>query len=99
MDANEIFQSVLSRISVLTGTPSDKLLQSTTETATDARYLLVLALARLGFTDVDIAVRVGRTRQAVSHLRTSYKRTGKWLLSNQWQTLVKWMENEYFARK
>ena len=83
----------------MVGLVPDSILHSTTEECTDARYLLICILHRVGFTDVEIASRIGRTRQAVAHLRTCYKRTGKWLLSNQWQTLVKWVENEVFESK
>lgn len=99
MTKENLFQQVSAKVTEITGLSSAQLLSSTTEECTDARYLLVRSLSMLNLTDIDIAHLIGRTRQAVSHLRISYKRSRKWLLANQWQILVKWLENEYFLCK
>ena len=99
MQKQELYQAVMAKVADITDLPTGIILNSITEQGTDARFLLVRALYKLGFTDTEMAERIGRSRQAVAHLRTGYKRTGKWLLENQWQTLVKWMENDYFHSK
>ncbi len=94
-----IFSQVSAFVSETTGIPVPHMLSSTTEECTDARFLLVRALSTLSLTDTDIAHCIGRTRQAVGYLRSSYKRARKWTIENDWKTIRKWLENQYFQSK
>lgn len=99
MRKDEVFRDVMEVVARVTGLSERELLESRTEEATDGRYLVVRALAKLGFTDSDSASVLGCTRQAVGYLRNRYKKAGKWLLENEWKSLRKWLENEYLEGK
>ena len=99
MNKQLIFRQVSEKVSEVTGIPIPLILSSTNEDCTDARFLLVRTLSYLDWSDVDIAKSIGRTRQAVGHLRTKYKKSKKWTIGNDWKTIVKWIENEYFTSK
>ena len=99
MRKEDIFQELAGKVAEVTGVGYNDVLGNHSEECTDARYILVKALAKLGFTDTDISIHIGCTRQAVGYLRNNYKKAGKWILSSYWQIVSKWMENKYFERK
>lgn len=99
MNKQIIFSQVSAFVADTTGIPVPLMLTSTAEDCTDARFLLIRALSTLSLTDTDIARCIGRTRQAVGYLRSSYKRGRKWTIENDWQTIRKWIENQYFKSK
>lgn len=99
MDKRELFDEVLLRVCEVTGMERGDVLRSNREECTDARYLLIRALGKLGLTDGETAALMGKTRQAVGYMRTRYKKTGKWTLENDWKKVSKWIENKYFTGK
>lgn len=94
-----LFTQVSEKVSETTGISIPDMLTSVSEECTDARYLLIRALTALSFTDIDIARHIGRTRQAVGYLRSKYKRSRKWTIENDWKTIRKWIENNFFQSK
>lgn len=94
-----LFTQISEKVSETTGINIPEMLSSTREECTDARYLLIRALTSLDFTDADIARHIGRTRQSVSYLRNNYKRCQKWTIANDWQTIRKWIVNNYLESK
>ena len=99
MKKEEIFEVVINKVIEITGVERDDLKHSQCESNTDARYLLVNALNKLGLTDTEVSVLLGKTRQSVGYLRHNYKKSDKWMLANQWKELRKWLESEYFLCK
>ena len=99
MTKNEIFTEIAQKVTEVTGVPHNDLIQSQREASTDARHLLVRALYKVGLTDSDTASLIGKTRQAVAHMRHHYARGDKWLLENHWQIISKWLANNYFQSK
>lgn len=99
MKKENLFQTVASEVSEVTGIEVHEMLTRTTEECTDARYLLIRALTALDFTDADIARHTHRTRQAVGYLRSKYKRCRKWTIANDWKTICQWLESNYFNSK
>lgn len=89
-----IFQEVLNKVTEVTGIDSNEVKSSKMEYATDARYILIKALVRLGFSNWDISVFLGCSRQAVGYMYNHYKRT-KWTLENDLKCVLNWVENEY----
>lgn len=89
-----IFQEVLNKVTEVTGIDSNEVKSSKMEYATDARYILIKALVRLGFSNLDISVFLGCSRQAVGYMYNHYKRT-KWTLENDLKCVLNWVENEY----
>lgn len=99
MKKENLFTQVSEKVSEITGIGIPQMLSSTTEECTDARYLLIRALSALDFTDIDIARHIGRSRQAVGYLRSKYKKSRKWTIANDWQSLRKWIENTFLNSK
>lgn len=99
MKKENLFSQVSEKVSEVTGIGIPQMLSSTTEECTDARYLLIRALSALDFTDIDIARHIGRSRQAVGYLRSKYKKSRKWTIANDWQSLRKWIENTFLNSK
>lgn len=99
MKKENLFSLVSEKVSEVTGIGIPQMLSSTTEECTDARYLLIRALTALDFTDIDIARHIGRSRQAVGYLRSKYKKSRKWTIANDWQSLRKWIENTFLNSK
>ena len=99
MKKENLFTQVSEKVSEITGIEISQMLSSTTEECTDARYLLIRALSALDFTDIDIARHIGRSRQAVGYLRSKYKKSRKWTIANDWQSLRKWIENTFLNSK
>jgi hypothetical protein len=99
MKKENLFSLVSEKVSEVTGIGIPQMLSSTTEECTDARYLLIRALSALDFTDIDIARHIGRSRQAVGYLRSKYKKSRKWTIANDWQSLRKWIENTFLNSK
>lgn len=99
MKKENLFTQVSEKVSEITGIEVSQMLSSTTEECTDARYLLIRALSALDFTDIDIARHIGRSRQAVGYLRSKYKKSRKWTIANDWQSLRKWIENTFLNSK
>ena len=99
MYKSEIYSDVLKKVMEITELRCSELLHSQCETGTDARYLLVMSLSKLGFTDIEIGELIGKTRQSVGYLRHNYKKSDKWMLANQWKELRKWIESNYFICK
>lgn len=95
----ELFKEVCKKVEEVTGTTEQDIMQSTNEESTDARYILVLSLYRLGLTDTEIGKFIGRTRQAVNYLRNCYKKSNKWSLNHDWQAISKWLANEFLTSK
>lgn len=94
-----IFNNVLEKVSEVTGIDGVSMLHSNKEECTDARYILILSLIKLGFTDSEISALMSKSRQTVCYMRNSYKRVGKWKLSNDLQSVSKWIANNYFSSK
>lgn len=99
MKKEEIYLDVYNKVIEITGVEKEVLNHSQCENGTDARYLLVNALNKLGMTDTEVSVLLGKTRQSVGYLRHNYKKSDKWMLANQWKELRKWLESEYFSCK
>lgn len=95
----EIFNEVIKKVEETTGVNRDNMMKCTSEECTDARYILIMALCKLGMSDTEIGKFIGRTRQAVNYLKNSYKKVNKWTIANDWQAVSKWVSNEYLTSK
>ena len=95
----ELFNEILSKVSEVTGVDTQSILTSNKEECTDARYILIQSLIRLGFTDTDMAALMGKSRQTICYMRNSYKKVDKWTLENDLQNIRKWVENKYLSSK
>lgn len=95
----ELFNEILSKVSEVTELHPEEILKSNKEECTDARYILIQSLIRLGFTDTDMASLMGKSRQAICYMRNSYKKVDKWTLENDLQSIRKWVENKYLSSK
>lgn len=95
----EFFDEVSEKVTDVTGVELCKMLISHSEECTDAKYILVKALSKIGFSDTDISMQIGCTRQAVGYIKNNYKKSDKWILSNHWQIVSKWIESKYLMSK
>lgn len=95
----ELFNEILNKVAEETELDKESILHSNKEECTDARYILIQSLIRLGFTDTDMAALMGKSRQTICYMRNSYKKVGKWTLENDLQSIRKWVENKYLSSK
>ena len=91
-----IFNEVLQKVAEVTGAD---VLNGKSEASSDARYVLITALSKLGYSNAEVATAMGMTRQGVGYLRNSYRRHGRWELVRYCQAIVKWVESEYLSVK
>ena len=96
---DSIFNEVLEKVSEVTGIDRVSVICRNKEECTDARYILILSLIKLGFTDSEISSLMGKSRQTICYMRNSYKRVGKWKLSNDLQNVSEWLANNYLKCK
>lgn len=92
----EIYQEVVGMVSTVTGISVSDILRSKREECTDARWLIVRALHKLQYSNAEVATAMGCTRQNVGYMLSHYKKQGKWQLEKDCQTIVKWIENNFF---
>lgn len=92
-----IFRDVMGVVATVTGLSERDILQSRTEEATDARYLLVKYLWRL-MPCVSIGQLIGRTRQGVRSIMQRQK-GDTWLLARNWEEIVKQLESKGYGNK
>lgn len=97
MCKEQVFLDVMSVVATVTGLSERDILQSRTEEATDARYLLVRYLWRL-MPCVSIGQLIGRTRQGVRSIMQRQK-GDTWLLARNWEEIVKKMESKGYGNK
>lgn len=95
----ELFNEILNKVADVTELDKESIFNSNKEECTDARYILIQSLIRLGFTDTDMAALMGKSRQTICYMRNSYKKVGKWTLENDLQSIRKWVENKYLSSK
>jgi hypothetical protein len=95
----ELFDDVLGKVCELTELSVEKVFKSNLEECVDARYLLVKALYKLGFTDTEVSELIHHTRQSIGYLRNNYKKSNKWILANNWKNISKWLEDNYLSNK
>ena len=91
-----IFNEVLQKVAEVTGAD---VLKGKSEASSDARYVLITALSKLGYSNAEVAEAMGMTRQGVGYLKNSYRRDGRWELVRNCQDIVKWVESEYLNIK
>ena len=99
MCKKELFNEVLGKVCELTELSEEKVYKSNMEECVDARYLLVKALYKLGFTDTEVSELIHHTRQSIGYLRNNYKKSNKWILANNWKAICKWLEYNYLSNK
>ena len=92
-----IFRDVMGVVATVTGLSERDILQSRTEEATDARYLLVRYLWRM-MPCVSIGQLIGRTRQGVRSIMQRQK-GDTWLLARNWEEIVKQLESKGYGNK
>jgi hypothetical protein len=95
----ELFKEVLGNVCRSLGLDEDSVIHSNKEECVDARYLLVKALYKLGFTDTEVSELIHHTRQSIGYLRNNYKKSNKWILANNWKNISKWLEDNYLSNK
>lgn len=85
---NALYNDVVACVLKHTEVGVDMLTKSNREECVDARCLLVCALSRYGFTDMEVAEMMGVTRQCVTKLRGSLDiRKRKWSVRTNWQRI------------
>ena len=99
MCKRELFNEVLGKVCEMTELSVEKVCKSNLEECVDARYLLVKALYKLGFTDTEVSELIHHTRQSIGYLRNNYKKSNKWILVNNWKAISKWLEDNYLSNK
>lgn len=92
-----IFRDVMGVVATVTGLSERDILQSRTEEATDARYLLVRYLWRL-MPCVSIGQLIGRTRQGVRSIMQRQK-GDTWMMTRNWEEIVKQLESKGYGNK
>jgi len=95
----KFFNEILQKVADVTGLDREKILYGKCEESTDARYILIHALYKVGMSLLDIANLTCRTRQAVGYLMNNYKKSQKWMLENDLKSVLKWVESNYFSSK
>lgn len=90
---------VMDELKRQTDLPEVFILHSNLEECADARSVLVHALSRY-LTDNQIATLIGRTRQGVNFIRSTFDtRRGKWTVESNWQAIRKYLASNSFQSK
>ena len=97
MKNEEIFEDVLSVVSDITGVGRTDIMSNRNEVSTDARYILVRYLSRI-MPCVTIGELLGRSRQGIYSILSRGK-GDTWLMSTNWNAVVKQLESKYFISK
>lgn len=84
----ELFNEILSRVSEVTELGSEEILKSNKEECTDARYILIQLLFKMGFTDTEVSERMGCSRQSINYAKSHFDgRLVKWSVRTNYQDL------------
>ena len=75
----ELFNEILSKVSEVTELHPEEILKSNKEECTDARYILIQLLFKMGFTDTEVSERMGCSRQSINYAKNHFEeRLIKW---------------------
>ena len=75
----ELFNEILSKVSEVTELYPEEILKSNKEECTDARYILIQLLFKMGFTDTEVSERMGCSRQSINYAKNHFEeRLIKW---------------------
>jgi hypothetical protein len=84
----KLFNEILSKVSEVTEIDKEEILKSNKEECTDARYILIQLLFKMGFTDTEVSERMGCSRQSVNYAKNHFEeRLGKWSVRTNYQEL------------
>ena len=87
----ELFNEILSRVSEVTELGSEEILKSNKEECTDARYILIQLLFKMGFTDTEVSERMGCSRQSINYAKNHFEgRLGKWGVRVNYRDIAKY---------
>lgn len=75
----ELFNEIINKVAEVTELDKESILNSNKEECTDARYILIQLLFKMGFTDTEVSERMGCSRQSINYAKNHFEeRLGKW---------------------
>ena len=89
----EVFLDLKSKVEEITGVK----VNGRTEAATDAKYILIIALSELGYSNTEIAAAMGLSRQGVGYIKSSFR--NRWEIKSNCKEIGKYLESNYLTKK
>lgn len=75
----KLFNEILDKVAEVTEIHPEEIFKSNKEECTDARYILIQLLFKMGFTDTEVSERMGCSRQSINYAKNHFEeRLGKW---------------------
>lgn len=97
----KIFNEVVKIVSEHTGSDTKLMIKDKHEEFVNYRVILINALSKVGYSDTEIANKLGLTRQGVNWLKNklSTRTNRNIVLSSIWQNIVKELASNQFISK
>lgn len=84
----KLFNEILNKVAEVTELDKESILHSNKEECTDARYILIQLLFKMGFTDTEVSERMGCSRQSINYAKNHFEeRLRKWSVRSNYRDI------------